>query len=305
MGKRYNDDEFKKMLEEQFIKEAEEMEAAIFADKDFEDYEATPEEIHASYEKLVARLKADGVYREETETKDTDECTAGPAVTAKEEKIMPMPVKNANVDSGKEKNESEKGKAKKWDWVTKAAVMLVFFGITALGTNLTSEANRKYIINQMRILTGNDTRQVIGNDDTNEDVNISEYQAIKAIEETLNVEVPEIYYRPDKFEYDSHSIDGQTGVARMKFKYKENIITLLVDKQSENSASKFASFHGDIIGTINLKTENILIEIEKVQHDNDKEPSYYAQWERNEVVYCLFGKMKEKEFIKMIEKIIF
>ena len=42
------------------------MERELFADKDFEDYEPEDSEAEArSYEKLVNRLRKEGVYREE------------------------------------------------------------------------------------------------------------------------------------------------------------------------------------------------------------------------------------------------
>ena len=48
------------------MKTAAQMERELFADKDFEDYEPEDSEAEArSYEKLVNRLRKEGVYREE------------------------------------------------------------------------------------------------------------------------------------------------------------------------------------------------------------------------------------------------
>ena len=66
------DEEFQKFLEEQYIKEAEERQKELFADQDFEDLRMTDKEIDASYAKFVERLKAEGLYEEDTEESDTE-----------------------------------------------------------------------------------------------------------------------------------------------------------------------------------------------------------------------------------------
>ena len=69
-GKQQNnqasDREKRVFLDEQYVKTAAQMERELFADKDFEDYEPEDSEAEArSYEKLVNRLRKEGVYREE------------------------------------------------------------------------------------------------------------------------------------------------------------------------------------------------------------------------------------------------
>lgn len=66
-----SEEETDKLLEEQFIREAEEMEARILraagADPMEEPPEESQEEISAGYDRVIATLKASGEYREETE----------------------------------------------------------------------------------------------------------------------------------------------------------------------------------------------------------------------------------------------
>lgn len=57
MEKKISDEELDRLLEEQFLNEADAIEDAIFSD-DFEEYEEeTEEEVDAAYEELVSRLK--------------------------------------------------------------------------------------------------------------------------------------------------------------------------------------------------------------------------------------------------------
>ena len=66
-----SEEETDKLLEKQFIREAEEMEARILraagTDPMEEPPEESQEEISAGYDRVIATLKASGEYREETE----------------------------------------------------------------------------------------------------------------------------------------------------------------------------------------------------------------------------------------------
>lgn len=57
---------------------------------------------------------------------------------------------------------------------------------------MTSEANRKYLVNSVRIWSGDDTKTVVDNDEKNERVNIDEDKAIADIEEKLGIEMPAV-----------------------------------------------------------------------------------------------------------------
>ena len=67
MEKKIDDDQWEKFLEEEYIKEADLMEENLFSDENFQDMEMTEEEVNASFERLVNRLKADGVLSDWTE----------------------------------------------------------------------------------------------------------------------------------------------------------------------------------------------------------------------------------------------
>lgn len=54
-----------------------------------------------------------------------------------------------------------------------------------LAASMTSEANRRYLVNSVRIWSGDDTKTVVDNDEENERANIDEDKAIADIEEKL------------------------------------------------------------------------------------------------------------------------
>lgn len=315
-----DDEELKRFLEEECVKEAEAMVAALFSEEDVEEYNPSDEEVRASYEKLVARLKADGIYRED----ETDDAVVPdrPADTgmrmetaaefmpdvdglfasaqhfaeaAEPEKIIPI---HAAVDTGAGRSRKSRvvlGAFRKViKYVVACTICLVFVSVSG-------EAGRSYFVEKIRLLSGDDTRFVIDNDENNEIASTDEYEAIDDIEKQLGVEVPEIFYRPRYFEFIDYEVDKYVGIARLEYQYNKNIITLIVDKENEDTASKLSSLHGGIVDRIPIEEGSINIIVKKVQDIQDEEPSYFAQWEKDDIGYLFFGKMEQEEFIKILE----
>lgn len=139
MEKKLSEEELDKLLEEQFLKEADAIEEALFSD-DFDllgSEEETDEETEKAYQDLVARLKARGEYRED------------------EDKIIPMP-------------RPEEAGSRKLHHAAKVAGLIVVCTLGVFAASMTSEANRHYFINSVRYLTGNDEQVLLDNDEENE-----------------------------------------------------------------------------------------------------------------------------------------
>ena len=136
MEKKFDDDEWKKFLEEEYIKEADLMEEALFSDENFPDMEMTDEEVEASFEKLVNRLKADGVFREEPERKKPE--GEKDKNKRKEDKVVELePVRK------KKRSRPLVTRHK----LAKIAGFVVMCTLTVFAASMTSEANRNYFIN--------------------------------------------------------------------------------------------------------------------------------------------------------------
>lgn len=286
------DDELKNLLEEQYIKEAEALEAALFSDGEFEDYEASDEEVLASYDKLVARLKAEGIYREDEDSTPAD---SGPS-EAVEEKIIPMP-SPAVIGTPK--------KAGRRYRFVKAAGFGVVGMLCVFAASMTSEANRTYFVNNVRYLAGDDTRIVVSNDENNDRSATDEYEARNDIEEKLQVKLPRFFYRPLSLEFLKYEVDIYSKIARIEYEYKGSIIDFLIDKTDNTTSSQLESFPSDDTEILNKEIEGVNIKIQKIQENQDNAPSYFAQWKKDNVIYRIYGKMEEAEFEKMIEKIRF
>ena len=278
MAKKYEDDELEKLIDESFTEE-ELMEEGLLSgeEDDFGPYDPSEEEIRASYQELVARLKREGVYREETE------------------KTIPM----------EKVSESKKKKRLYGRKLAKVAGMVLVCSACVFAASMTSEANRNYFVNNFKYLVGDDTRVVIDNDDNSEDIQSDEYAAIADVKAKLGVNMPEFFYRPKEFEFYKYEVDSYAQIARFEYKYKDGIIMLFASKSDDVTSSFIESVHGNKITSIILDDRNIEVTIKEVMEIGDSAPSYSAEWKKEGVVYLFTGKMEWEELKKMVEEIWF
>lgn len=274
MGKKFEEDiDPEQLLEEAFIRNAQKEEQALFAQADSHAEEITEEELEKSYQKLVARLKREGVYEE-------DEGSS---------RVISM-----------EKKTKKKNTRRRYG-IMKAAGF-AFVGILCVfAASMTSEATRRYVVDGVRYLVGDDTRIVISNDEENERSNGDEYAAIADIENTLGVDVPEFLYRPYGFEFKSYDLHKESGTAWIEYVYENrNVIMFYIDKQSENRISTINSIDGEDLETIQIS--DLDINLKKLRNPDEKIPSYSAQWERENTLYQLFGKIELEDLKKILKE---
>ena len=278
-----DDETFQKILEEEFIERERQIEEALFADDDFEDLKLTDKEVQDSYQELMRRF--------EKEKKESTEFS---------EELVPDEKKVLSMEEVRERGKKAAGGLHRLGRVVGMAVVAV---ACVFAASMTSEANRTYLVNSVRIWSGDDTKTVVYNDDSNENANPDEAKAIIDIEEKLGVEVPEFYYRPYGMEFLNYTIRDLTSLARIEYRYKTNRIVLLIDKQNDDRSSRIKSTCGDEQKLIVTSNDGTTVEIK--QNYDDEETSYSAEWEKNGVTYTLSGKIELEEIKKIIEKMIF
>lgn len=265
----FRDDELKKWLAEEYEKEIDEMEEVLFPNGVLPDDGETEEEAKAAYKKLVDRLKADGVYEEDEPEKV---------------KIVYLP-------------EKKRHKAAK----VAAAVLVCAAGVFA--ASMTSQANRSYFIDSVKVWTGNDTKISVDNDPNSDDVIMDEEEGISDIEQQLEVQVPYLMYRPDGFGFKDYKVSKEYGYAIMQYNYKDVILTVYINEYSNGSKSSGESLDGQIIKSIKMQEDDTNIQIKKIAAKGDKIPNYVAYWNTDSVFYQIECKMNEQEFIKLVKNI--
>lgn len=276
----FRDAELKKWLAEEYEKETEEMEKILFPDGVIPDDGETEEEAKSAYQRLVEKLKADGVYKEdETDSIKTDD-------HKENVKIVYMPEKKSH-------------KAAR----VAAAVLVCSAGIFA--ASMTSQANRSYFLDSVRYWVGDDTRISIENDEGNEKEQKDEQKAIDAIEEELDLDVPLILDRPENFKFRSYNVNVESGYALIEYCYGQEIVNIYINDYSDERKSGAYILDGKEIATVKMKNENINITIKKIQDKNDKKENYAAYWEKDSVFYQISGKMQQNEFMNLVNNIKF
>ena len=278
----FRDAELKKWLAEEYEKETEEMEKILFPDGVIPDDGETEVEAKAAYQRLVEKLKADGVYKEdETDSIKTDD-------HKENVKIVYLPEKKSH-------------KAAR----VAAAVLVGSAGIFA--ASMTSQANRSYFIDSVRYWAGDDTSISIENDEENERAQKDEQMALDNIEKGISAKVPKFMYRPDGFEFKDYYVSTSAGYAVMEYYYGKNIIMIYIGRYDQEAKSSVYILDGKIIDKVNLENENITVNIEKVKDDADTDTNenYVACWKNESIFYQITGKMQKEEFIKFIKNIVF
>lgn len=278
-----DDETFQKILEEEFIEREKQIEEALFADEDFEDLKLTDKEVQDSYQELMRRF--------EEEKKESAEFS---------EELVPDEKKVLSMEEARERGKKAAGGLHRLGRVVGMAVVAV---ACVFAASMTSEANRTYLVNSVRIWSGDDSKIVTDNDEKNEKSNLDEEVAVAEIEEKLNVEVPQFYYRPYKFEFSNYVIDELTSLARIEYDYKKNLIVLLIDKQNDGRSSRIKSACGDEQNLIVTSNDGTIVQIKR--NYDDEETSYSAEWEKNGVTYTLSGKIELEEIKKIIKPELF
>ena len=250
-----DDETFQKILEKEFIEREKRITAALFADDDVEDIKFTKEELDNSYQEFLRRIErekkentefseelvpdVDAVRRKEAASDEKrvisiEEIRDRRKKTAERE-MREEVSKEANTEKPNAKNRTNTkirttgGGLHRLGKVVGMAVVCV---ACVFAASMTSEANRKYLVNSVRVWSGDDTKTVVDNDDSNEKANVDEDEAIADIKEKLGVEMPIFYWRPQGLNFKSYELKAPLDVARIEYEYEENIIVLYKDKQS-------------------------------------------------------------------------
>lgn len=284
----FSDEELKKWLAEEYNKEIDEMEKIMFPDGNIPDDGETEEEARAAYARLVERLKADGIYEEENDSENADDHKEINEKTEEAEKvkIVYLPAK-----------------PKKRNRIARVAAAVLVCAAGVFAASMTSQANRSYFIDTVKLWTGNDTNIIIENDGNNEKSSMDEDEAIVEIEQKLGVTVPKFMYRPTGFEFKNYNVSAVIGYAWLEYSYMDTIVSIYINDYTDSSKSSDQLLDGEIVGTIKENGGETKIKIIRVKDENDEKESYVAYWNQNEIFYQISGKMEKEEFMKLIRKV--
>ncbi len=298
-----DDEKFRQWLEEEYLKEADAIEEALFDGRKFEDNQDIVEKLSVSRESFYQRAREKGLLEDTADEKAEDEKNTEEAVPESTEKKILEFRKNAGVSKDAARDANRNSGKRKHSYVRfgRIAGIAGLCLICVFAASMSSEANRKYLVNSVRILSGNDSQFISYNDDSNENASTKESDAIADIEEKLDVKMPEFYYRPYGMEFLDYEIRETSSYADIEYKYKDNVESFYIDKQDQATTSKIKSLNG---------TENILAEIingdikiivKELKDEKDQNITYIATWSYEDCTYSWIGKMQADELKKIVK----
>lgn len=298
-----DDEKFRQWLEEEYLKEADAIEESLFDGRKFEDNQDIVEKLSVSRESFYQRAREEGLLEDTADEKAEDEKNTEEAVPESTEKKILEFRKNAGVSKDSARDENRNSGKRKHSYVRfgRIAGIAGLCLICVFAASMSSEANRKYLVNSVRILSGNDSQFITDNSSDNEHVATEESDAIADIEEKLDVKMPEFYYRPYGMEYINYEIREKTSFSKIEYEYKDNILLFYIDKQNKDVASDISSLNGTekIIDTIERDETDIIIK--ELRDAEDESFTYAANWTYEGVSYTLSGKIELDELKKIIK----
>lgn len=302
-----DDEKFRQWLEEEYLKEADAIEEALFDGRKFEDNQDIVEKLSVSRESFYQRAREEGLLEDTADETAEDEKNTEEAVPESTEKkilefrkkagVSKNPAHDANRNSGKRKHSYVR--------FGRIAGIAGLCLICVFAASMSSEANRKYLVNSVRILSGNDSQFITDNSSDNEHATTEESDAIADIEEKLGVKMPEFYYRPYGMEFYAYEVNSDNFYAKIEYEYENNILFFYIDKQDISAESNISSLKGENRVIEKIDRDDLNIIIKKVEDGTEKLPTYIASWEYENTVYYLVGKIEIDELKKIVKEMKF
>lgn len=302
-----DDEKFRQWLEEEYLKEADAIEEALFDGRKFEDNQDIVEKLSVSRESFYQRAREEGLLEDTADEKAEDGKNTEEAVPESTEKKILEFRKNAGVSKDPARDANRNSGKRKHSYVRfgRIAGIAGLCLICVFAASMSSEANRKYLVNSVRILSGNDSQFISYNDDSNENASTKESDAIADIEEKLDVKMPEFYYRPYGMEFYAYEVNSDNFYAKIEYEYENNILFFYIDKQDISAESNISSLKGENRVIEKIDRDDLNIIIKKVEDGTEKLPTYIASWEYENTVYYLVGKIEIDELKKIVKEMKF
>ncbi len=302
-----DDEKFRQWLEEEYLKEADAIEEALFDGRKFEDNQDIVEKLSVSRESFYQRAREEGLLENVADEKAEDEKNTEEAVPESTEKKILEFRKNAGVSKDSARDENRNSGKRKHSYVRfgRIAGIAGLCLICVFAASMSREANRKYLVNSVRILSGNDSQFITDNSSDNEHAATEESDAIADIEEKLDVKMPEFYYRPYGMEFYAYEVNSDNFYAKIEYEYENNILFFYIDKQDISAESNISSLKGENRVIEKIDRDDLNIIIKKVEDGTEKLPTYIASWEYENTVYYLVGKIEIDELKKIVKEMKF
>ncbi|MDO5425813.1 MAG: DUF4367 domain-containing protein [Eubacteriales bacterium] len=335
------DDLMDKMIREELIKEADQIEEELESKEELKGIKA-PDWM---YEELVARLKREGLWGESEEKKDEKEEKEEAPVEEKEEEKEEIPVEEKDEENegiekeieaekemeeaGEEREEvyewlseedrealrigreilmgkeGDKGKKKRgWkrNWGKVAVAVLAL--VCVGGVSVSSEAGKGYFQKVWTFISGGELSiNIDGNDSNIRSLSEEEEEMNKRVQDELDIIPIKLLYTPENMVFEKYKIDLSDHACYAIYEINDNLVNIQMYKDQDTD-SRIQKFDGKLLDKIMIESQKLEVPIWKIENPNN-EVLYATQFGFGGSYYSISGAVSEEEFIKIIQNINF
>lgn len=204
-------------------------------------------------------------------------------------------------DGEKEKKVCYRRRKRKY-WVVSLVAVLVI----VLGVGVNSVGSKSYWKTLLDRLLGTDPVKVMNVEDMEiqETEDGDELTAYREIEDKFQIKPVRLLYKPNKMKLENYEVYGEMLMARLAYKYKDEIIRYIL--YINEADSSWGEKEEDIkVDEYFVLVNDVEIKVEEYEVDNISDNRQVANFEYKGVQYQLAGVMERTEFKKILENLYF
>lgn len=301
------------LLKESLMQEADELEELLNKDPAMAGVGASDD----LFDSIVAKLKEEGAWKEETSEKDLER-----KVTTDQEEKEPDDLgyiyeklskeDREALELGRRMNRERQAKQEKkqhrrrvYQRLFRHASVAAAVLITVFGLSMTSEANRKTALKFWNGLMENlDFRSytdLVSEEESVRSKSKEEMEAMKEISSVLDIGGIDFVYLPKGTKYLDYEVIGDFAwEAILMYSYQENILSVKVTKiEKEGVSYNYVNGETDLQETF-INQQGQRVKVWKTNLDITEE-SYMAELQKDGVRYVINGMIPYNEFKKILE----
>lgn len=211
--------------------------------------------------------------------------------------------KMMKAEIGATANDRKKSRGRKRPLKIYMALAAVIICVLAMG--ITSIGGPERVVRMVRQVVGDrDVEQVDSSDENKMIEGEDEEEAYEEIAKKLQVEPVKLIPVLNGMKFEEMIYDKDNQVAEMVYQYQKRKIIYFINASYMNS-----SFGIDIeekkLQAYNIEINDCNIAVKAYESQNTSNKKYIATFEKNSVEYFLLGTMKQEEFEKILNNLIF
>lgn len=288
-------DNLEKLLEEELKEEADQILAELEADESLKNVKL-PDDLDARMMERIQKIKEEKEAEARLSEKDREALRLG-----REVQMLKGPEDlDAEEEPGKRIVRFRKKRWKAYVLVAVAAVLAMVIGMTSIGETPMYTKVGKLNVGNREIVQIDSAREGENNFEGDDE----ESGAYDAIEEAFGVKIVRIQYRPEGVSFLASDIDTTLKRVYLFYQYKEDIIEYQV---MLNYLEQSAGYDVEdvLLEEKEIKVSNVSVKVKKYMLPDKQGYQMVAEFKYKDVCYVLNAPIDEREFLNIIENLIF